>query len=619
MPHRPVRTAVVMKITPAGVIGRILELLRVFPELAESLPLEYRSAAFWQKTFRRNARARQFMATLQELPLFTNLAPRQSTRAAWEKVIEPVYGIRSCIRMPKLDVIMSQKSLPVTLAGLANLLNGTVKTAEAKPVKRKPVRRWRDRFGVKEVIQCVRPAETNDWLPNPHRGTTTFQRFQGDDTYPTWDTSDTHGPTQFTSLKQTSANVKYIPRTTLTYIRWPWRWLEPVKGKYNWDIIDGSLRTVRERGQTAQMRFQPYTRAIDYAQEPNRIKVHPPEKSVNVPDWYWATGAKWIKKGVYTANEPDSNDPLYLRHFGDFIRAFARRYDGHPGLESIDVAYAGFWGESGGNSTAVTGAKLSDIYINSFKKTQLLTMLGTAGATYAAARKRGQGPGIGWRADCFGDLRWVDVPEVPQNLCFNHTYDSYPKEIFGVGMDEIWKTAPITMETCGNVATWFLGDFDLDFIMDQGYKYHMSVFMPKNVFFPEKYMDRLIEFDKKIGYRFVLRQARLPLETRPGTPISVECFIDNVGCAPIYRPYRLALRLRQGRTMKVVPFKEDLRKWLPGIRWFSEKLTVPAGFKPGEVKIDIGIIGADDQPKVWFAIAGGLVDGWHPLTSIDIV
>ena len=39
MPRKTARARTpVMKITPAGVIGRILELLRVFPELAESLP-----------------------------------------------------------------------------------------------------------------------------------------------------------------------------------------------------------------------------------------------------------------------------------------------------------------------------------------------------------------------------------------------------------------------------------------------------------------------------------------------------------------------------------------------------------------------------------------------------
>jgi hypothetical protein len=40
--------------------------------------------------------------------------------------------------------------------------------------------RWRDQFGPAETVQRVRPKESQAYLANPHRGTTTFQRFNGD-------------------------------------------------------------------------------------------------------------------------------------------------------------------------------------------------------------------------------------------------------------------------------------------------------------------------------------------------------------------------------------------------------------------------------------------------------
>jgi hypothetical protein len=43
---------------------------------------------------------------------------------------------------------------------------------------------WRGRFGPDETIQRVRPTETFRYLPNPHKGTTTFQRFNGDPLFP---------------------------------------------------------------------------------------------------------------------------------------------------------------------------------------------------------------------------------------------------------------------------------------------------------------------------------------------------------------------------------------------------------------------------------------------------
>jgi len=67
-----------------------------------------------------------------------------------------------------------------------------------------------------------------------------------------------------------------------------------------------------------------------------------------------------------------------------------------------------------------------------------------------------------------------------------------------------------------------------------------------------------------------------------------------------------------------VPLAPDIRDWLPGHAWFEEKITLPAKFEPGEVKVDIGIVDpATNAPKVLLAIEETGDDGWHPLTSLD--
>jgi hypothetical protein len=585
------------KLTTKQVVDKIMEAVEGLPEVVKDLPEHLKSRKHWQQTFSpKNKRGAHVLEVLQELPAFTNQAPKSKNKGAWQKVFARHMGLEQIPGMLR------------EIHAIANL----------KLVKRKPVRYWRDAFGKDEVVQRVRPKESFDYIHNPHRGTTTFQRFQGEDTYPSFITSDTHGPVDFPSGKVRD-NVKHIPRTTLTYCRWPWSWLEPEKGKFNWDLVDNTLKAAREHGQTAQLRFQPYTTRVDFDKNPSKYKRHPDGLSVNVPDWYWDTGAAWIEKGVYARNEPDSNDPLYLQHFGDFIRAFAARYDGHAVLESIDMAYAGFWGESGGNSTPETAQKLTDIYLEHFRKTQLLSMLGTPGCKQAAQIAAQAGRHVGWRGDCFGDLHKCNVPEVPADLGWNHTYDAYPKEIQLCGLKDCWKTAPVTMETCGNVATWVMADYDLDRIVEEGYRYHMSVFMPKNVFFPERALEKLTPFDRKLGYRYALRQMLLPLEVKPGAPMNVETFIDNVGCAPIYRPYKLALRFKQGNNARVVRFNEDIRGWLPGHTWFREELAVPQALEAGEAKVALGIVDDTDTPRVWFAIDGKTDAGWHPLTSVDVV
>ena len=43
--------------------------------------------------------------------------------------------------------------------------------------------------------------------------------------------------------------------------------------------------------------------------------------------------------------EPDYADPSYLARHGAFIEELGRRYDGHPGVEFIDIGSYGIWGE----------------------------------------------------------------------------------------------------------------------------------------------------------------------------------------------------------------------------------------------------------------------------------
>lgn len=481
-------------------------------------------------------------------------------------------------------------------------------------------KRWRSAFGPNEVIQRVRPKESHANLPNPHKGTTTFQRFNGDPLFPglTWD--DEHGPETFKPFDGNLKNPQY-PDTTISYCRWVWRAIEPQKGKFRWDIIDGALEAARLRGQTLQVRIQPYVMAM--------------------PDWYWALGARALPGGkIEGRREPDANDPLYIQHWTDFIRAFGARYDGHPDLESFDIAYAGPCGETGGNATPETAQKLVDAYLESFRKTQLLSMLGTHGCAYAAQASRAgahSGRPIGWRADCFGDLSRAKAPGiVPDDLCWCHMLDAYPKEVVRCGVADAWKSAPVTLETCWTVGHWVKQGWDIDWILDQGLKYHLSVFMPKSSYIPDEVREKIDAFNRRMGYRFVLRQMILPLEARPGQRIPFEMFIDNVGVAPLYHPYKLAFRFRQGKdehiafplslsgkeqgeAMGSVP-TADPRTWMPDHTWFSDEIVFPPTLQRGETQVDIGLVDpATLKPRVRLAIQESLPDGWHPMTSMDVV
>ena len=468
----------------------------------------------------------------------------------------------------------------------------------------KKVQRWRDVYGPDEVWQRVRPEHTTDLILNPHKGTTTFQRFNGDPLYPDLRWNDNDGPVKFPPpVNADLTNSRYVP-TTISYCRYTWAALEPKKGKIRFDIIEKALDTAAARGQTLQFRTQPF--------------VHD-----SCPQWYWDLGAKTDAAATRPDHPvPDHNDPLYFQHWGDHIRQLGARLDGHPGLESFDIAYGGGCGETGGNAECLTARKLAQVYLDSFASTQLLGMLGTEGCAYAARQTTHN---IGWRADCYGDVHvgrfdGKDLPiPVPKHLTWNHMRDAYPPSLHEARLEDRWKTAPVTLETCWTVAHWFNQGWDIDWIIEQGYKYHLSVFMPKSVYFPEEWDAKMQTFNNRMGYWLHLLQMMLPIEGQRGQKIAIKATIDNKGVAPLYRPYRFALRFSQGKKHHVVRLRQDVRTWLPDFTHFEEAVTVPEGLQKGEAKVSCAIVDAKDKAVVRLAMKDIGPDGWHPLTSIDVV
>ncbi len=458
---------------------------------------------------------------------------------------------------------------------------------------------WRQEWGEQLKFQRVRPTETWEYLANPHKGTTTFQRFNGDPLYPGLSWNDREGPVEFGPLPESLHNPQY-PDTTMSYCRWIWSVIEPEKGVFRWDIIDGALKTAEERGQTLQARIQPFI-------------------GDDMPQWYWEAGGRKLEPDRPDGRvQPDHNDPAYLAHWGDFLRAFAARYDGHHNMESFDCAYGGPCGECGGNSSNETAEALMQVYLDAFKKTPLILMVGTHGATWAAPRDRS----LGWRGDCYGDMRTLGRhPEgVPAGLNWKHMYDEYPQVIFTNHVADRWRTAPVTLETCWTVGHWYKEGWDIDWILEHGLKYHLSVFMPKSSYIPDAWRDKIERWNRRIGYRLVLRQMYIPLDVKRGGRIDFAAWVDNVGIAPLYRPYRFAYRFRQGRTARVVYSGQDVRTWLPEYTWFSESITLPEGLEPGTAKVDVGIVDpATDKARVRFAIEEVLEDGWHPMGNVNVM
>ncbi|MHC4119838.1 MAG: DUF4832 domain-containing protein [Planctomycetota bacterium] len=437
----------------------------------------------------------------------------------------------------------------------------------------------------------VRPQEIDDVLTNPGIGFMTFQRFNGDTLNEAkgW----TEGkPIVYQDFDGDLTNENH-PDTTIAYFRIYWKFIEPKMGQYRWDLIDKALETARRRGQTLMLRVAPYGTG----------------NQNDVPTWYrQMVGAKkdWRERKW----QVDPEDPRYAKYFTAMIESLGKRYDGHADLESVDVAIVGAWGEGAGSAllSPKTRRALVDAYIDSFKKTHLVMLLTDEKTNgYALARAD-----VGWRVDCLGDMGGFSPT-------WSHMNDHYPQAIINFGTAEAWKKAPVTLEVCWVMQHWKDMGWDVDHIIAESLKWHISSFNAKSSPVPQDWWPSVNAWLRVMGYRFVLRKFTYPATVKAGEKLAFTSWWENAGVAPCYRKFPLALRLKSGQKAEILTTDADIRTWLPGDNLHDDAVTVPQDVPSGEYDLQIGILDTrPKKPNIKLAISGRQSDGWYRLGKIRL-
>lgn len=451
-------------------------------------------------------------------------------------------------------------------------------------------------FSAQGIVR-VTPKEIDSVLVNPGIGFTTFQRFNGDTLNKGlgW----TEGkPIDYQQFKGDLSNKDY-PMTSIAYSRVYWRFLEPAKGKFNWSIIDEALKTAHERRQTLMLRVAPYGEGTS--------------KNNDVPGWYREmVGSKneWFADSAGWRVDPE--DARYAQYFGNMIAALGERYDGHPALEAVDLSIVGFWGEGRGASilSQKTREALIDAYTDHFKKTPLITLL-TDKKTQEYALSKAN---VGWRVDCLGDMGGFDKN-------WSHMFDYYPEGIINFGMQDAWKKGPVSLEVCWVMQKWKDEGWDINYIIDQLLKWHISSFNAKSSAVPKEWWPQVNRWLNTMGYRFVLRKFTYPKEILKGGKLSFTSWWENKGVAPLYKKdFALAIRIKNAQKTIIRTTDAEITNWLPGDNLYDNSINIPYDLPAGNYIIDIGIVDRQtNEPKVNLAIEGRTADGWYHLGKINVL
>lgn len=381
------------------------------------------------------------------------------------------------------------------------------------------------------------------------------------------------------------------PDSRITYCGVQWKDLEVEKGRYRWDILEKKLDEAKALGCTAIVRCSPYALA----------------EEDDIPDWF---RRECREKPEFPFWRVDPLHSPYVTYWSEFISEFAQHFDGHPVISSVDMALVGAWGEGGGTEFLEEESirQMVGAYIDNFKITPLQALLHDPKSVKIIRERK---ENIGFRVDCLGDMGGFHQEE------WSHMLDFYPENICNFEMEAAWKKAPVVFEACWHMNDWYLQGWDIDYIVEESLKWHISSFNSKGTTVPEPWKESVKRWLNKMGYRFELRKLMYNPVVKKGEGLRVRGLWANTGVAPIYHKYPLVVRLKNEKEVISLTSKTDIRSWLPDMDILWEEEFALEG-KAGEYSLEIGIeTGIPELGNIKLAIEG-LKEGYYCLGKIIV-
>jgi len=423
----------------------------------------------------------------------------------------------------------------------------------------------------------VRFSETDDLFANPGKGWMTSQRMPGRE-----------------------------PRLpcSVAYFRLNWGDVEPAEGQIRWELIDESIEAWAKRDVRIAFRIM-------------TANAHTRDYYCS-PKWLFDAGCRsydYVRGGVdtmaggkrITRIEPDYADPLFLEKHGNFIGALARRYDGRPQVEFLDVGSYGIWGEwhtPNGKPWPVR-RRIIDMYVKGFTKTPLVQMSDDAEAlAYSISH------GSGFRRDGVGS------PWHEENWIGSEKYARV------AGFADQWERAPVVFE-------WF-GPYDFLVRRQWSFDRAVSFILSNHATFindnlgpvPDDGLSKLHELARRSGYRFVLSSVSHGASVSPGEKLAVHMKWSNVGVGRLYRQYPLVVYLVDAERKIACQERQngvDPSAWLPGEYDVSGGIQIPKTLRAGTYTLAVGLVDRDTQkPAIRLAIDALHHERLHHVSRVTV-
>ena len=293
-----------------------------------------------------------------------------------------------------------------------------------------------------------------------------------------------------------------------------------------------------------------------------------------------------------------------LKYWSELVAEAGTRYDGNPYLDSVDISSVGYWGEGWSPYMPAFSYQkaLIDIWLEAFKHTPLLMNFDEPEALAYGTQQ-----GAGWRLDCWGDMRVSSTdPYFPAEML-----EIYPQQIVRTGIQDVWQRSPVSLETCYTVPGWKERGYDVDYIIAQGLRWHVSTVNIKSSPIPANGKSSLTNFRERSGTALFFGDWNTAKTVKPGTMMPVHMWWLNDGVAPVYSRIRPGDGTAFCQEFCDIRIPVDVRKWLPGDAVFDGSVYVPEDLDEGNYEVRIAMLDPrTGVPAIRFAIEGDrMMDG----------
>ena len=336
-------------------------------------------------------------------------------------------------------------------------------------------------------------------------------------------------------------------------------------------------------------------------------------------------GLKMVWKVSYHQNmtETDASLEIVLKHIKQLEPIYNEYEDV---IAAIQAGFIGAWGEWHSSSHGLHESnsakdKIKEALLNAVPKSRMVqfrnppeimrwypTALNDAQAFTGSNQSR-----VGFHNDCF----IANITEVG-----TYSSDANIRETQKNYMAKISSNVPIGGEICGVDFETVNDTRSCENALATASRFHYSYLDDwhkgtNDLFKAEGCWD---ELKNRLGYRFVLKSAKIPNKVNAGENFVAELTIKNNGFASPYNERDVYLVLENGSTKEIIKIDSDPRKWRAGkITTISVNTKLSKNLKAGNYQISLWMPDISNKIKndPRYAIRTANIGTWNETTGYN--